>query len=54
MKCSLLCRIGVERDWEKIREEVCREEVNESLLMYQSYHSSYLSIVLSDLFSSVL
>ena len=44
LNCSLLCRIGVESDWELIREEVL-----ESLLRYQSYHSSYLSILMNDL-----
>ena len=49
LNCSLLCRIGVEDDWEKIREVVCGEDVDESLLCYQSYHSSYLSLLLNDL-----
>ena len=49
MNCSLLCRIGVERDWDMIREEIWKEEVNEWMLVYQSYNASYLSVVLKGL-----
>ena len=49
INCSLLCRIGVERDWDMIREEIWKEEVNEWMLVYQSYNASYLSVVLKGL-----
>lgn len=49
MNCSLLCRIGVERDWEMIREKIMKEEMSCESLLCQSYHSWYLSSMLNEL-----